>query len=248
MAYSLRTMMVNVNACRAAAVPGGFLPLLCVCLPLLEVLLLNLSVRELAILIPVILASLTVHELSHAVVSLALGDDTAKRAGRVTLNPLRHVDPFGFLLLVVAGFGWAKPVTFDRSKLSSPVRDEILVSFAGPASNLVLAFLGALAIRLIVSVSGTGTGIALEAAFIFCSINIVLAVFNALPVPPLDGSHLYMAYLSKRNPTAALALSRYGFLFLVVLIFAGRFTGVDLLPIRRITQTILTGMLRVVGV
>ncbi len=227
----------RVDTCRRSVYPYD-----------LEVSLLNLSVRELAILIPVILVSLTVHELAHAAVSLALGDDTAQRAGRVTLNPLRHVDPFGFLLLIVAGFGWAKPVTFDRSKLRSPVRDEILVSLAGPGSNLALAFLGAVAIRLIVSVTGTGDGFVIEAAFIFCSINIVLAVFNALPVPPLDGSHVYMAYLSQRNSAAALALSRYGFLLLIVLIFAGRFTGVDLLPIRQITQAILRGMLRVVGV
>ncbi len=209
---------------------------------------LNLSIRELAILIPVILVSLTVHELAHAAVSLALGDDTAQRAGRVSLNPLRHVDPLGFLLLVVAGFGWAKPVTFDRSKLQSPIRDEILVSFAGPASNIVLAFLGALAIRLAVSMQGPASGLVLDVAFIFCSINIVLAVFNALPVPPLDGSHLYMAWLSQRNSAAALAVSRYGFLVLVVLIFAGRFTGVELLPIRQVTQSILGGMLRIVGV
>ena len=117
---------------------------------------LNRSLEEILILIPVILVALTVHELAHASVALLLGDDTAQRAGRITLNPLRHVDPIGFLMLVLIGFGWAKPVTFDRKKLRRPVRDEIVISFAGPVSNLILAVVGAVGLRLIVSASAAG--------------------------------------------------------------------------------------------
>lgn len=212
---------------------------------------LNRSFRDLAILIPVILIALTVHELAHAAVSLALGDDTAKRAGRVTLNPLRHVDPVGFLMLVVVGFGWARPVSFDRSKLRNPVRDQILIALAGPASNLVLAFIGATAIRLFVAIPGLQHGIVaqfvLESLFIFSFINVVLAVFNALPVPPLDGSHLYMSLLVERHPSVAAALSRYGFLLLIVVIFAGRFAGVNLLPIAGVSRAVLDWMLQFVG-
>ena len=212
---------------------------------------LNRSFRDLAILIPAILVALTVHELAHAAVSLALGDDTAKRAGRITLNPLRHVDPIGFLMLVVVGFGWARPVTFDRSKLRSPVRDQIFIALAGPASNLVLAFLGAVAIRLFVAIPGMQhgavAGFALESLFIFSFINVVLAVFNALPVPPLDGSHLYMSVLVERHPTIAVALSRYGFLLLIVVIFAGRFAGANLLPIASVSRTVLDWMFELVG-
>ena len=213
---------------------------------------LNLSIRELAIIIPVILASLTVHELAHAVASLALGDDTAQLAGRVSLNPIRHVDPVGFLLLVVAGFGWAKPVRFDRAKLRHPVRDEILVAFAGPASNLLLAFVGVIVIRLVLFSPGMGTSSAsellLDIAITFSSINIALALFNALPIPPLDGSHLYLSVLTDRNPELAAKLTKYGFVVLLILIFAGRFTGIDVLPIGRLVRTVLSAMLSLVGV
>ncbi|MFW6292424.1 MAG: site-2 protease family protein [Spirochaetota bacterium] len=211
------------------------------------VLLLNLSLAELAIIIPVILVSLTVHELAHASVSLLLGDDTAKLAGRVTLNPIRHVDPFGFLMLVVVGFGWAKPVTFDRTKLRKPVRDEILVALAGPLSNLVLAFAGALAIRWAVF-SGAAGDTAINALVTFCLINIALAIFNSLPIPPLDGSHLYTSFLTDRHAGLARALTRYGFLVIIVLLLARRAVGVDLLPIGRLTQAVFGGMLSLVGV
>jgi len=208
---------------------------------------LNLSLVELAIIIPVILVSLTVHELAHASVSLLLGDDTAKLAGRVTLNPIKHVDPFGFLMLVVVGFGWAKPVTFDRTKLRRPVRDEILVAFAGPLSNLLLAFAGTLVIRWAVF-SGVVGDTAINALVTFCIINIALAVFNSLPIPPLDGSHVYTSFLTDRHAALAQAVTKYGFLLIIVLLLAQRVVGVDLLPIGRVTQAIFGGMLSLVGV
>jgi Zn-dependent protease len=212
---------------------------------------LNRSLAEILILIPVILVSLTIHELAHAWVSLMLGDDTAKQAGRITLNPLRHVDPIGFLMLVVVGFGWAKPVTFDRRKLGSPVRDEILVSFAGPVSNILLALLGAVALRLIVSSDALSTGGAYEAVLqvgvIFCVINIALGVFNALPVPPLDGSHLYLSILTEKNPKAADTVSKYGVGVLLAIIITDRVTGIDLLPIGSAIDAVFRGVFGLVG-
>lgn len=212
---------------------------------------LNRSLTDIIILIPVILISLTVHELAHAAVSLLFGDDTAKRAGRITLNPLRHVDPVGFLMIVLVGFGWAKPVTFDRTKLRNPVRDEILVSFAGPVSNLVLAFLGVLALRLIVgsaTIAGSSASdTILQIGITFCVINVALGVFNALPIPPLDGSHLYLSVLTERNPKAAQTIMKYGAGVLLALIVLSRVTGIDVLPIGSTIEWVYTSMLSAVG-
>ena len=212
---------------------------------------LNRSLEDILIIIPVILVSLTVHELAHASVSLLLGDDTAKRAGRVTLNPLRHVDPIGFVMLVVVGFGWAKPVTFDRTKLGKPVRDEILVAFAGPVSNLLLALLGVVVLRRLVFSDALAASAAYDtvvnAGITFCVINIALAVFNSLPIPPLDGSHLYTSFLSNRNAALAAQVTKYGVGLLLILIVLGRVTGLDLLPIGPAIDAIFGGMLRLVG-
>ena len=96
---------------------------------------LGLDIRQIIIIVPTILIALTIHELAHAAASLAFGDDTAKLQGRITLNPLKHIDPIGFLFIILAGFGWAKPVVFTREKLKHPVRDEILIAYAGPVSG-----------------------------------------------------------------------------------------------------------------
>lgn len=212
---------------------------------------LDRSLEDILIIVPVILVSLTIHELAHASISLVLGDDTAKRAGRVTLNPLRHVDPVGFLMIVVIGFGWAKPVTFDRSKLGKPVRDEILVALAGPISNLMLAFAGALVLRLIVYSDALAMSAAretiIDVGVTFCVINIALAVFNALPIPPLDGSHIYTSFLSERNAELAATVTKYGVGLLLVLIVLGRVTGLNLLPIGPAIDAVYGAMLRLVG-
>jgi Zn-dependent protease len=213
---------------------------------------LNRSLRDILITIPVILVALTVHELAHAAVALACGDDTAKRAGRITLNPIKHVDPVGFLMLVVAGFGWAKPVAFTRENLRVPVRDEIFISLAGPLSNLVLALLGAVALRwalLTPVLDGVvWAQTVVDVLVTFCVINIVLAVFNALPVPPLDGSHLITTFLHERHAHIAAAITKYGFLVLVAMILIGRVTGYQILPIGRITDAVFGALLALVGI
>src|SRR5512136_662864 len=102
---------------------------------------LNLSLKELLQVLPAVLIGLTIHELAHAFVALKLGDDTPRMLGRITLNPLKHIDLVGFVLLVVAGFGWAKPVIINRANLKKPVRDDILIALAGPLSNLAFSLL-----------------------------------------------------------------------------------------------------------
>ena len=212
---------------------------------------LNLSLIEILIIVPTILIAFTVHELCHAVTALALGDDTARNDGRITLNPFKHIDPFGFIMIVVFGFGWAKPVRFSAEKLKHPIRDEILIAFAGPVSNLVLAFIATVGLRLI---GGTISRLAPQTYNLFLNIfltfivtNIGLAVFNALPLPPLDGSHLYMAWLVRRKGRLAQAVVRYGFLVLIGIIVIERVADVDILPLGRAIDTILELMLRVVG-
>lgn len=151
-----------------------------------------------------ILIAITVHECSHALAAKKLGDDTAEYAGRLTLNPLAHIDPIGAILFLIVGFGWAKPVPVNPLHFRNPRRDNALVALAGPASNLVLAFLVYLGLHLLLSVSpqtaesllggdgGNGVGMQFLAQFLRTSlfVNLGLMAFNLLPIAPLDGSKI----------------------------------------------------------
>ncbi|HUO62886.1 MAG TPA: site-2 protease family protein [Terriglobales bacterium] len=176
--------------------------------------------RRLLLQLPALLIAVTVHELAHALVADRLGDPTARRLGRITLNPLPHIDPMGAICLVLAGFGWAKPVPVDARNFRHPVRDMFWVAVAGPVANFVAAF-GALVIYLWLRPTGMVPGpvlIALSAVF---GLNLALGIFNLIPIPPLDGGH-FLPYLLPR-PAANLlrGLERYGMLILLVLVFTG---------------------------
>ncbi len=138
-----------------------------------------------ALLIPVILISLTIHEYSHGRVAYALGDDTAKKLGRLSFNPLRHLDPMGVVFFYFMGFGWAKPVPVNFKNLRDPHRDMLYIAAAGPASNLVLAVICGFLLRVVDPFEHTYL-FPLLCMGIFC--NIMLAIFNMIPVFPLDGS------------------------------------------------------------
>jgi Zn-dependent protease len=202
-------------------------------------------------LVIIIVISLTVHEYAHSLAALRLGDDTPRRLGRLTLNPLKHLDPVGFILLLVAGFGWAKPVIINPVNLKKPRRDEILISLAGPVSNLLFAML-AVGITWVVFATDALVSPGSRQAFgmfmvTLAEINVSLAVFNMIPIPPLDGSHLVTPFLGKLNVNVAATYFRYGsFLLLAVIIFQN-VTHVEILPIGRVTYAIVVGMLRVVG-
>ncbi len=155
-----------------------------------------------------ILATLTVifivlpfHELAHGFVANKLGDDTAKRAGRLTFNPFQHIDPMGSLCLLLVGFGWAQPVPVNMYKLKNPKRDMALVALAGPAANIIAAFVGCIlevcwSWFLAVNFGDTIWFQAVDAFFgYYVSVNIGLAVFNLIPLPPLDGSKILGAFL-----------------------------------------------------
>jgi Zn-dependent protease len=185
-----------------------------------------------------LVVAIILHEVSHGLVASWLGDDSAKRAGRLTLNPLPHIDPFGSIILPAMGalaglpiFGYAKPVPVDPQRLRHPRRDIIFVSLAGPATNLTLMAIAALVARAIYSSGGVVPGtidqstsnLVLEIVFYFALVNMLLGLFNLLPIPPLDGS----ALLERLLPAAWLPgwyrFRPYGLLLLLGLVF---FTGV----------------------
>jgi Zn-dependent protease len=185
--------------------------------------------------VPGILLGFTVHEFFHAYAAYRLGDSTAKDEGRLTLNPIKHIDPWGFLLLAVAGFGWAKPVRIAPERFANPKRDEIIVSLAGPFSNLALAFVLAILLKILLAGPMLGGGIVgYETANVLLTavfMNLGLFVFNMIPIPPLDGSHLYLPFLKSRSEKAAILFYRYGVLALIGTIVLENATQVDILPI-----------------
>jgi Zn-dependent protease len=214
--------------------------------------LLNLSPSALIQAVIIIVISLTVHEFAHSLAAIRLGDDTPRREGRLTLNPLQHVDLIGFIMLIIAGFGWAKPVRIDVSKLHKPRRDEILISLAGPASNLILAVLGVVLVWVVLATSALSSRRVLAAFGGFMTelavINVSLAVFNMIPIPPLDGSHVLLPFLGKVNPALAATYFRYGSYVLLAVILFGFVTKVQILPIARLTYAIVSWMFGLVGI
>ncbi len=210
---------------------------------------LTLSPAALLQAVLIIVVSLTVHEFGHSLTAISLGDETPRREGRLTLNPLAHIDIIGFILLVVAGFGWAKPVHIDPRNLRKPQRDEILISLAGPFANVLLAILCSLAVRAIVGTAASGA-LASGAANVLtqaAAINVSLALFNMLPIPPLDGSHLVTTWLARVNTNLAVTYFRYGSFALLALIIVERVANVDILPIGRVTMAVVFWFYRLLG-
>jgi Zn-dependent protease len=166
------------------------------------------------ILLAIMLIAITIHEFSHALAAEILGDPTPKFAGRLSLNPLRHIDPLGLVMLFVARLGWAKPVPINPYNFRDPQRGEMLVAFAGPLSNFFAAWLVATIFKLLPSaVNMNMVVVSISSQFIF--INLSLAVFNLLPIPPLDGSTLLRPFLPEDIREM---LEQYGFFILIFLL------------------------------
>ena len=176
--------------------------------------------------IPALLC-ITLHELAHGFTACALGDNTAKAAGRLTLNPIRHLDPMGLLMMVIFGFGYAKPVPVDMRHFKNPKRGMAITALAGPLCNvlisLVFYFLYGL---LILPLSGSSAGaLALEMLETTVVLSLAMAIFNILPVPPLDGSKVLFSLLSDEGYWKLMRYERYGFLILAALLFTNVIDG-----------------------
>jgi Zn-dependent protease len=169
-----------------------------------------------------VIAGITFHEFSHAAVATIQGDRTARSQGRLTLNPVSHLDPLGSIALIIAGFGWGRPVPFSPMHLRGRRWGAALVGLAGPAANFVLALLSVIALRLYISSIETFQFDfrvkLLEALVLY---NVILGVFNLLPIPPLDGSRLLSIFLPQSRQNIVYFLDQYGiFLLLGILILA----------------------------
>jgi Zn-dependent protease len=199
--------------------------------------------------LPGIILGLTVHEYCHALVAHMCGDSTSKDQGRVTLNPLKHIDPLGFIMLIFVGFGWAKPVQFNEQNLRNPKTDVIKIAMAGPLSNAVIAMILSVIFSLLSSHMAISTPVMQIASEVFIYaiyINWGLFIFNLIPLPPLDGSHLLLHQL-KRFPELYTALYKYGSLLLFALIIGSALTKINFLPIWPAIQFLGEGFLSLVG-
>ena len=188
----------------------------------------RLPPEALVLLIPTLIFALSFHEFAHAWMAYRCGDNTAARMGRLTLNPIAHLDIFGSMMILFVGFGWAKPVPVDSSSLNNPRIDLMKVAAAGPLSNLLLAFVGGLIFRFLSSTPIFSESILLM-VYYFTYINISLAIFNLIPVSPLDGSQIFSGYLVKSNPQLAWKIQSYGPQVLFGLILFGYLTSFSII-------------------
>ena len=201
--------------------------------------------QSLVLKIPALLLAVTLHEVAHGWVADRLGDPTARLAGRLTLNPLPHIDPFGALAFILAGFGWAKPVPVNPRNLRHPVRDMAVVGLAGPVSNFLVAFVALVLLEL---VARGGAGLPSVAVPLFGVLrwvylyNLALGIFNLIPLPPLDGGH-FLPYLLPRGSWSLLRqFEQYGPILLLILVVSGA-TGYIVGPVMAVLDALYRGLL-----
>jgi len=211
-------------------------------------------------LIPLIIA-IVFHEVSHGLVARRLGDPTAAERGRLTFNPIRHVDPFGTVILPLILalshapiFGWAKPVPVNYRRLRHPRRDMVLVALAGPGMNLLLAIVGALVLAATLSFSSNpdslGTAFLAGNALNFVLINLFLAVFNLLPIPPFDGGHVVQGLLPPPLAQSFARIGRYSLLVLILLLLVLPAIGINVVGhlVSPLVDSLARGLLGLFGI
>ena len=193
-----------------------------------------MQIQTLLLIAPPILLALTFHEYAHAYVANRFGDDTAKLSGRLSLNPLRHLDPLGTIMIFLVHFGWAKPVPVNPYRLKNPKKDMLWISAAGPLSNMALALASGILLRILIVAVETPDqtsfmGLLIYVVFMSLQINLALAIFNILPIAPLDGSKILSGLLPDGFGKMFYFMERYGPFILLGLILFGRLTGVSVL-------------------
>jgi len=205
----------------------------------------DIDIERILLTLPGILVALSFHEFAHGMTSYLLGDPTPKNQGRLTVNPLPHIDFLGFILLMFAGFGWAKPVMVNPRYYKNPKRDEILVSAAGPVMNLVMSSVFAALLKLLL-IAGENTAVNLELVSITANIfiyaihiNIVLCIFNLLPIPPLDGFHILANIIPPRRYKVLYFLQKYSTIILLVMIITPVISYIISPPVRLIYNTLM---------
>lgn len=202
--------------------------------------------QDLLFIIPVLLISLPFHELAHALTATALGDPTSKRAGRLTLNPMAHLDPIGTICMLFFHFGWAKPVPVNPDLMRNRKAGFALTSLAGPVSNMVLAFFfaGILKIMTLTVVSSTLTVEAIyKMVSLFIQVNVGLAIFNLIPIPPLDGSRILAFFLPPNLEMYYYKYERYLFFLIIILLYFGILTG----PLTFLIGSVLSVISKIFG-
>ena len=194
--------------------------------------------------LPGIVIAMVIHEYSHARVADALGDFTPRMQGRLTLNPAAHVDPLGLAMLFLVHFGWAKPVQINPMNFSNPRRDDILVSLAGPASNLITSFVALIVLVLLAKLDFPLSEGLLVVFNLIIVYNINFAIFNMLPIPPLDGSHILRNILPYEMARAYAQLERYSFIFLLIILMTPVLSYI-FVPLQRFIFGIFQGIVNI---
>ncbi len=205
-----------------------------------------LTLYSYILMIPAALIAITFHEVSHGYMSFKLGDPTARNLGRLTLNPIKHLDIFGLICMVLFRFGWAKPVPVNARYYKKPRRDMALVAAAGPIANILLGFIGVIFVNIVglIPVPEDGTTAYYLAYtvynffYLFALLNINLAIFNLIPVPPLDGSRIFYIFLPTKFYFGIMKYERYIMIAMLVLMYLGVFSS----TIGFLSEKLLYGM------
>ena len=194
--------------------------------------------------LPGLVIALVIHEYAHAKAADIMGDFTPRMTGRLTLNPMAHIDPIGLIMLLVVRFGWAKPVMINARNFRNWRQGELLVALAGPVANLIVAFIALLAMAVLFKLGMFSEGVRLVLSMMVL-FNINFAIFNMLPLPPLDGSKILMVLLPGRLAYKLMSLERYSFIILIFLMMTPFLTMI-LIPLQRLVLSVFNLIIGVI--